>query len=224
MHRKEEEEAERRQSSIDGEETFRWNSQISLSYDVLTRGGHTNRKERKMRRTKNHHLPFSLSLSLSLSFSAPEKKKRERERERVGKMINLKTMARISSRHRTCPGREKSRQSPLLQQTISLEFFHFHRCLHRRGTITQALIYTSSWLTLVSLIYHCRKRASEEQSNIYYHISRHLRAIVTARERERKRLLHCLSLFTFTAKRIDDVYREQKLAAQLESSFVCHRM
>jgi hypothetical protein len=81
-------------------ETFHWNSEISLSYDVLTRGGHTNRKERNKTHKKSSSslsLPFAflpLFFCLLLSCSG-----RQREGE-----INVKTKARISNRHRA-PGR-----------------------------------------------------------------------------------------------------------------------
>jgi len=78
-------------------ETFHWNSEISLSCDVLTRGGHTNRKKRNKTHKKSSSslsLFFLLFFCLLLSCSG-----RQREGE-----INVKTKARISSRHRA-PGR-----------------------------------------------------------------------------------------------------------------------
>jgi hypothetical protein len=79
-------------------ETFHWNSEISLSCDVLTRGGHTNRKKRNKTHKKNHHL-LSLSLFFLFFFVCCGLLAEDREGE-----INVKTKARISSRHRA-PGR-----------------------------------------------------------------------------------------------------------------------
>lgn len=47
-------------------ETFHWNSEISLSSDVLTRGGHTNRKEKKARERERNKTHKKSSSSLSL--------------------------------------------------------------------------------------------------------------------------------------------------------------
>jgi hypothetical protein len=100
MHQKREKEKEKESRSM--RETFHWNSEISLSCDVLTRGGHTNRKERNKTHKKNHHhlflsLPlfFLFFFCLLLSCSG-----RQREGE-----INVKTKARISNRHQA-PGRK----------------------------------------------------------------------------------------------------------------------
>ncbi len=80
-------------------ETFHWNSEISLSCDVLTRGGHTNRKKRNKTHKKNHHLLSLLLSFLPLFFVCCSLLAEDREGE-----INVKTKARISSRHRA-PGR-----------------------------------------------------------------------------------------------------------------------
>ena len=87
-------------------ETFHWNSEIFLSSDVLTRGGHTNRKEEKERGRNKTHKKSSSSLSLSLlfflRFFCLLLSCSGRQREKV--KINVKTKARISNRHRA-PGR-----------------------------------------------------------------------------------------------------------------------
>jgi ABC-type Fe3+-siderophore transport system permease subunit len=82
---------------------------------------------------------------------------------------------------------------------------------------------SASFLSLLLLIYHCRKQAVV---TIEYLLS-YLTTSSSKRERERlTSLLTFITLFvpfTFTAKRIWCLQRG-KLVAQLESSFVCHRM
>jgi hypothetical protein len=64
IKREKKEKRKKEKKSRSMRETFHWNSEISLSYDVLTRGGHTNRKERNKTHKKSSS---SLTLSLSLS-------------------------------------------------------------------------------------------------------------------------------------------------------------
>jgi len=67
---------------------------------VLTRGGHTNRKERNETHTKKIiiiSLSPSLSFFLFFLFAAED-------REKEGEIINIKTKACISNRHRARPG------------------------------------------------------------------------------------------------------------------------
>ena len=90
-------------------------------------------------------------------------------------------------------------------------------------TYTQSrLAHLSLSLVRFSLIYHCRKRAVV---TIEYLLS-YLTTILQARQRKETNITRPMFYYIVcpsTAKRIRCLQRE-KLVAQLESSFVCHRM
>lgn len=224
-------------------ETFHWNSKISLSRDVLTRGGHRNRKERERKKQDTHtHTKSSSSLSLiSFLFAAVFPSGRGREGE-----INVKTKTLLSragirrlgswllpslSQINNCIRADVIGQTRLLSRSqahrekrrwfLKLHFSIIEMFMPSNNSRPTALPMCVC-ISAKSINASFRPFSLSRFFSLIYH--RRKQAIVTIEYLLSSLLAYTRWFVWVTAKRCWCLQRGRARRAQLECSFACHRM